>query len=181
VIQDADLQNIEEQPTVYYEKGGTLEDFGTTNSSMSGWGMVIAYAGGDNIADDALSEDQMKGMGATLDPEYILEADPDYVVLSGSNDLGLTTDETILETADFSIIDREGWDNITAVENGDVYEVMHELSRTPISFYAVQELAKVFYPETFEDLDPDANLAEYFENYTLLGDDSSIWFMQISD
>jgi iron complex transport system substrate-binding protein len=40
---------------------------------------------------------------------------------------------------------------------------MHELSRTVYSFYPCLKLAKIFYPDEFQDVDPDALLAEFFD------------------
>ncbi len=78
---------------MYYEKSGYSEIYGSTSTSVSGWGSVIAYAGGDNIADAVLMESgAAKGGSNVLDPEYVLTANPDFVILSGVNSLGLGKD-----------------------------------------------------------------------------------------
>jgi iron complex transport system substrate-binding protein len=188
IIENLELASRTDKPTVYYEKGGDSQNIGTTSSSVLGWGQIIAYAGGENIADAVLmNESNQSGSNATggsnsnvLDPEYVLESDPDYIILSGVNTLGLTADDSLSENTEFDIVNRLGWDNLTAVENGDVYEIMHEMNRTIYSFYPCLYLAKTFYPEELADVDPDAILAEFFETYTLLDSDTGLWTLKMN-
>ena len=85
IIESKNLKGRSDKPTVYYEKSGYSEIFGSTSTSASGWGAVIDVAGGDNIADPLLLESSAgKGGNNTIDPEYILQADPDFIILSGS-------------------------------------------------------------------------------------------------
>lgn len=50
LIASKNLNARTDQPSVYYEKSGYSQIFGSTSTSKSGWGTVIAAAGGDNIA-----------------------------------------------------------------------------------------------------------------------------------
>lgn len=54
VVKDG-LANVKRgKPLVYYEKSGTAEVYGPSSTSKtSGWGALINYAGGDNLADHA--------------------------------------------------------------------------------------------------------------------------------
>lgn len=179
ILRAKNLSDRDDKPTVYYEKSGYSEIFGSTSASNSGWGSVVAYAGGDNIADAVLLESgAAKGGSNVLDPEYILEVDPDFIILSGVNSLGLGKDPAPAESAKFDIVNRTGWPELKAVQNGNLYEIMHELSRTVYSFYPCQKMAKIFYPEEFEDVDPDAILEEFFDRYTLIESDMGIWTAQ---
>jgi iron complex transport system substrate-binding protein len=176
LLRAKNLSARSDKPTVYYEKSGYSEIYGSTSTSASGWGSVIAYAGGDNIADAVLMESgAAKGGSNVLDPEYVLTANPDFVILSGVNSLGLGKDPALADNAEFDIVNRPGWAELSAVQNENVYEIMHELSRTVYSFYPCLKLAKIFYPDEFQDVDPDALLAEFFDRYTLIDSDMGVW------
>lgn len=80
VVKDG-LANVKRgKPLVYYEKSGTAEVYGPSSTSKtSGWGALINYAGGDNLADHAAGK-SMEG-GVMLDPEFVITADPDFIIL----------------------------------------------------------------------------------------------------
>lgn len=162
-------------PTVYYEKSGYADIFGSTATSKSGWGLVVDIAGGKNIADDLLLDTAASGGGNTLDPEYVLNADPDFIVVSGINDGWL---DSVSEKRDckFDIINRNGWSNLKAVKNNDLYEFAHSTSRSIYAFYPSLKLAAILYPEEFEGINPEAVLDEFFERFTLVDKSISTWF-----
>ncbi|SKC39302.1 ABC transporter substrate-binding protein [Maledivibacter halophilus] len=179
IVRSKNLLKRTDKPTFYYEKSGYSEVFGSTSSSDSGWGSVIAFAGGENIADSILKESgASKGGRNVIDPEYVLKADPEYIILSGVQSLGLNCDKDITKTAEFDIINRTGWEELSAVQKGNVYEIMHEMSRTVYSFYPTLVFAKMFYPDEFSDVNPDAILDEFFEKYTLIDDDMGVWTLK---
>ncbi|MEL7624620.1 MAG: ABC transporter substrate-binding protein [Clostridiales bacterium] len=174
------LDQRQDKPTVYYEKSGYSEIFGSTSSSQSGWGTVIALAGGENIADPVLLDSAAgKGGNSTLDPEYVLEANPEFIVLSGSgagwmdNYPGSTP-----EVPKFDILNRTGWRELAAVKNGNVYELAHATSRTIFGFHAVLKLASIFYPEDFQGIDVDGIMDEFFDKFMLVDSDVTGWCYQ---
>lgn len=183
LIASKNLGKKEHQPTVYYEKSGYAEIFGSTSSSLSGWGTVIETAGGDNIADPVLlASSAGKGGGNTLDPEYIIEADPDFIILSGSgagwmdNFAGSTP-----SLPKFDIVKRTGWSNLKAVKEDQVYEIAHASSRSIFGFYAALKLAEVFYPEEFGSVDADAVMDDFFKRFMLVDSTVTGWFYRISE
>lgn len=181
LIASKKLSQREDQPTVYYEKSGYSEIYGSTATSASGWGLPISIAGGENIADALLLDSAASGgSGNALDPEYVIEADPDYIILSGTNDGWL---DCIKETkkCEFDIVNRIGWRDLTAVKNGDLYEFAHAASRSIYAFYPCLKMAKIFYPEEFNELDPEAELNEFFDRFMLLDSDITTWFMSLED
>ncbi len=174
------LDQRQDKPTVYYEKSGYSEIFGSTSSSQSGWGTVIALAGGENIADPVLLDSAAgKGGNSTLDPEYVLEANPEFIVLSGSgagwmdNYSGSTP-----EVPKFDILNRTGWRELAAVKNGNVYELAHATSRTIFGFHAVLKLASIFYPEDFQGINVDGIMDEFFDKFMLVDSDVTGWCYQ---
>lgn len=180
-ILSKNLSQRQDKPTVYYEKSGYSEIYGSTSTSKSGWGACIASAGAENIADTLLLESAAAGGSSnTLDPEYVIEANPDYIILSGVNDGWL---DKLNEKKDykFDILNRTGWSELKAVKNENLYEFAHSTSRSIYAFYPSLKMAKIFYPEEFKDVDPDAVLDEFFDRFMLLDSDISTWFLSMKD
>jgi iron complex transport system substrate-binding protein len=178
LIASKNLNKKDKIPTVYYEKSAYSQVFGSTATSKSGWGLPIKIAGGNNIADEVLLNTAASGgAGNTLDPEYVLEKNPDFIILSGINDGWLDILKK-KEAPSFDVLNRNGWKNLNAVTKGNVYEFAHSTSRSIYAFYPTLKMAKIFYPEEFTDLDPEAVLEEFFEKYMLLGTDISTWFIE---
>ncbi len=124
-------------PKVYYELGrfGGLNSVGP-NSYL---GSLMTKAGGQNIVSE-----QAKNF-PTLDPEFVVAANPDVIILGHSS--------TLAELAA-----RPGWSNITAVKKERVYVLSQEqidtLNRSgPRISEAVKTLATIFYPYLFKDDD----------------------------
>lgn len=177
LIAAKNLAQRQDKPTVYYEKSGYSEVYGSTGTSASGWGLPIAIAGGDNIADAVLLDKASAGGSSnTLDPEYVIKADPDYIILSGVNDGWLDSLNKKKEPPQYDIINRTGWSNLQAVKNNNVYEFAHSTSRSIYAFYPCLKMAKLFYPEEFADLDPEAVLDEFFHKFMLVDSNISTWF-----
>ncbi|WP_104372631.1 ABC transporter substrate-binding protein [Desulfocucumis palustris] len=181
LIASKKLSQRGDKPTVYYEKSGYSEIYGTTATSVTGWGLPISIAGGENIADELLLGTAASGGGGNnVDPEYVLKADPDYIILSGVNDGWL---DSVKETKEcqYDIINRVGWRDLTAVKNGNLYEFAHATSRSIYAFYPCLKMAKIFYPEEFKEVDPEAVLDEFFERFMLLDSDITTWFTGLED
>lgn len=170
------------KPLVYYEKSGSAELFGpSSRSNVSGWGTLVARAGGENLADRAGAGRPVNGPpgSVSLDPEYVLTSDPDFILISGTSDMGLCAppEETIKDR--FSIVKRPGWDRLKAVKNKNVYEYQHELSRTCCVFYPTLSFAKLFHPEAFADIDPEARLAEFYDRFMIVKSSDGLWKMRL--
>ncbi len=54
---------------------------------------------------------------------------------------------------------------VPAVESGNVYVVTNDVYRGARDFVGIGYLAKRFYPELFEDLDPKATHQEYLTRF----------------
>lgn len=182
LIASKKLSERDDKPTVYYEKSGYSEIFGSTSTSKSGWGAVIAAAGGDNIADPLLLESAAgKGGNNTLDPEYVIQSDPDFIILSGSGAGWMDNyPGSEPEVPKFDIINRTGWSNLKAVKNNNVCEIAHAMSRSVFGFHAAMKMASVFYPEEFKDVDADAIINEFFEKFMLVDSSVTGWMYRIS-
>ena len=98
---------------------------------------LIALAGGANIAENTTSEYPM------LTSEFIVAQDPEIIVYT----IGYMTTTTVEE-----IESRSGWDEITAVKNGDIYSMDDNVvSRYgPRIVDGLEELAGILHPDLFE-------------------------------
>ena len=83
----------------------------------------------------------------TATPEAIIDANPDVILANtpGTNEAGLTAIEDIES--------REGWDTITAVKNGDVYQIdKNSSSRASQNIIkALKEIDKDVYQDEYKD------------------------------
>ena len=65
--------------------------------------------------------------------------------------------------------------DLEAVKNGNFHVIFHQFYNSPYHFIAIQQLAKWFYPEDFEDLDPQATFAELHERFLPFGVSGTFW------
>ncbi len=169
-------------PKVYMEfsdaEGPSV--YGATYGKLM-WGALIAQCGGDNIAKDLVTE-----ASAAIAPEQVLSANPDIVIFAGNQfpdntvnvGLGYTSDKATAEKAIASYAGREGWSELNAVKNKQMYALYHDLSRHIFDVAGLQYMAKVIHPELFKDLDPDATLKEFHDQFYPV-DYTGVWFAQM--
>ncbi|MEP1614059.1 MAG: ABC transporter substrate-binding protein [Roseobacter sp.] len=155
------------KPTVYVELARKGADEVGNSYGNTMWGKLVASAGGDNIAEDQIAK------WGPLTPEYVLSKNPDVVFLAGSGWLsrdkavvmgpGVETELTHARMQPY--LGRPGWDKITAVNEGQIHGLYHGGARTLYDFAFFQYIAKTLHPEQFADVDPQANLDAFFEEY----------------
>ena len=107
----ADLPEVDEPLTYYHELDNTLY----TVTSATFVGEVYELAGLENIADAA---DDGSGY-PQLSAEYLLEADPDLIFLADTKCCGQNA---------ATVAARPGWDQLSAVRNGDVVELDDDIA-----------------------------------------------------
>ena len=181
IMNSKNLKNRKDKPTVYYEKSGYSEVFGPTATSKSGWGIIINIAGGKNIADELLADKPVsKGGGNTIDPEYVLKSNPDFIILSGVNDGWLDSSKE-KKKCQFDIVNRNGWKDLKAIKNRNLYEFAHSTSRSIYGFYPALKMATIFYPKEFKGVNPEAVLDEFFDKFMLLDSSISTWMYNLED
>ena len=132
-----------------------------TGSEGSGVHDVITMSGGYNIASD------LPGPYPQVDPEWVIRENPEVIFFPAFDNLtGYTMDSD--ENAKLFIeeaCNRTGLKETDAVENGRVYVIDGFCVEAVRGFVGVCYCAKWFYPELFEDLNPDAIHREYFEKW----------------
>jgi iron complex transport system substrate-binding protein len=124
-----------EPTSVYYELDPTPYSVGP-NSFI---GVLIEKAGGANIVDAAL------GDFPQLDPEYLVAADPEVIILA---------DAPFGESA-ATVAARPGWGGLRALETGRVYELSEAESDLtgragPRVAEVVRLFARLLHPEVFD-------------------------------
>ena len=129
---------ITDKKSVYFEigAGSGLYTFGNETFLNE----MIETIGAINIFGDENS-------WITVTPEAVIDANPDVILANspGTNEAGLTAVE--------DIVSREGWDTVTAVKNGDVYQIdKNSSSRASQNIIkALKEMDKAVYPNEYKD------------------------------
>ena len=153
----------EEKPKVYVESGGHWgpADY-KTYSGTSLEQMVIDRAGGKNIFAD-IEQDYFE-----VDPEEVVMRNPGIIIkFIRPMDVGYDEDLFKIEAARArdEMMNRPELANVDAVKNGMVYVFDWELTLGPTHPISVVYWAKLFHPDLFEDLDPQAIYEEYLTEY----------------
>ena len=122
--------------------------------------------GGINIAED------LKGTWPTVDPEWVLEQNPDIIIAHlmciTTRCCGYEVDEpSEMAAAREDILNRPELAKVTAVKTGHVYTIaFQELAQGGAgSLLGIAYMAKWFHPNLFEDLDPKAIHQEYLTRF----------------
>ena len=171
------------KPTVYLEVGmNGPEEFGNSFSSNYSWGALATMVGADVITKDVIKKT------SPINPEFILEKNPDIIMIMGSYwpkkptsmRLGFeATEDSSQALLKAFTTERQGWSELKAVENKQVYSAHHGLPREVFDAAVFEYLAKTFYPEEFKDVDPEATLKEFYDKF-LPFSYSGIWFMHMN-
>lgn len=156
----------EARPRVYMEFSMGPSQYGNTWSEQM-WGALIRDCGGTNIAAG------MEGASVEIAPEQVISADPEVIIftcspredVSDNVVLGYGADESLAREHLEAYKTREGWADLSAVKENKLGALYHDLSRHIFDFAGAQFLAKQIRPDIFPDLDPEANLAEFFERF----------------
>ncbi len=101
--------DVPEGTTYYHE----LDDTFYSVTSTTFVGDVYGLFGLESIADEA-SDPEQDGGYPQLSAEYIIEADPDLVFLADTDCCDVSAE---------SVAERAGWDQLTAVQNGNIVEL----------------------------------------------------------
>lgn len=159
------------RPKVFIERiGGYTEDcclsFGNEN-----FGKFVELAGGDNVAKDVIP-----GTFGQLNPEKVLVANPDQVVVTSANweafapggswvGLGPGADLVEAKRKLQAYTLRPAYAGTSAFQHREFHAIWHQFYNSPYQFAAIQQLAKWFHPQLFADLDPDATFRELHERF----------------
>lgn len=130
------VSKVETRPLVFYELDGTDPAKPWTPGPGSFLDELIRAAGGENAAAGLTSA------WAQISIEELLVQDPDIILL-GDSIYGMTPDQ---------VAARSGWDGLSAIEEGRIYEFNDDLvSRPgPRLVDGLEELARLIHPELYQ-------------------------------
>ena len=171
----------EDRPRVYMEFSMGPSQYGNTWSEQM-WGALIKQCGGTNIAAG------MEGASVEISAEQVISANPQVIIfacsprtdVSDNVVLGYGADKALATKNIEAYKARAGWSGLDAVKNNRMGGVYHDLSRHIFDFAGAQALAKMIQPEIFRDIDPEANLAEFFKKYMPVELDG-VWTIQLEN
>lgn len=131
------------------------------------WGTVIESVGAVNIA-----KGQVENWGP-LNPEYIIAQQPDVILLAGSEWVnkpeavlvGFGADPVLAQERMKAYVARPGWADLPAVKSGNVHAIYHGGARTLSDFIFARYIAKLVHPEAFSDVDPQAEVNAYYDEW----------------
>ena len=136
---------------------------GAAAYAVTHWGhKMVAAAGGLDIAADVPTP------WARLSAEWILGKDPQVIVARAmpARSLGYgVVEEQNAGAQRQALLNRPGWAGVRAVRDGKVYLLAFEVCSAPRAPIGILYMAKWFYPELFEDLDPDAVHKEFLREF----------------
>ena len=153
----------EDKPVVYFE----WLPYYTFNKDATIYHNLIAIPGGINATGD------MPTTYGTIDQEWVIEQNPDIIISMAMpfSYYGYPPVACGYEVDDYSeieafreaILNRSELSEVTAIKEGRVYIIHSELSA--ISCIGFAYFAKWFYPDLFEDLDPQALHQEWLTRF----------------
>lgn len=170
-----------ERPSVFIDRAGGYSDECCMSFGPANFGDYVTLAGGSNIAEGIIPNSF-----GNLNPEQIIAANPDHVVVTGGNwdayvpggnwvGVGPGSDMQEARAKLEALTERTAMTGIEAVESGNFHAIWHQFYNSPYYFVAVQQLAKWLHPELFEDLDPNATMEELHERFLPIDYEPGYW------
>lgn len=135
----------------------------TSAGQGSGGDELLQLAGVDNLMGDESTP------YPKASDEWVIEQDPQVIVkmVSAREDaFGPGKDETAAAELHEALTARPGWEGVDAVQNDRVILFSDKVGTNPLGMAMVPLfVANMAYPDQFEDVDPDAELARMLEKY----------------
>nr|WP_235680996.1 ABC transporter substrate-binding protein [Agrobacterium vitis] len=166
-VTDVIEQKKPARPNVFVERIGGYADDCCLTFGNENFGRYVEIAGGHNIGGDFLP-----GTFGQLNPEQVIAADPDQVVVTSANweayvpgghwiPLGPGANRQEAERKLEWFTTRNAYVGTKAVKNRSFHGIWHQFYNSPYEFIAIQQIAKWLHPDLFADLDPDETFREY--------------------
>ncbi|MEJ8475960.1 ABC transporter substrate-binding protein [Roseibium algae] len=170
-----------DRPKVLIDRAGGYSEECCMSFGDGNFGRYIELAGGTNIASGIIPN-----TFGTLNPEQIIAANPDQVIVTGGNwdayvpgggwvGVGPGADMTEARRKLMNLTKRPAMTGIDAVEAGNFHAIWHQFYNSPYQFVAIQKIAKWLHPDLFETLDPEATMKELHENYLPVSYEPGYW------
>ena len=177
-----------EKPSVFLESRVGLAENCCEAMGNEMIGKFVTLAGGKNIFADTVP-----GVISQISVEQVIFTDPDVYITTAIGSSGLDAEtnarrivlgaKTNADQARASLarsMERTGLPLLSAVKNRKVYSVWHHIYNNPINVFALQAMAKWLHPDIYADLDPDAELATFFEHFQAV-DLNGVYWIGLND
>lgn len=169
------------RPLVMMERAGGYSDDCCMSFGSENFGKMVEIAGGKNFASDLIP-----GTFGTVNPEAVVAANPDVVIITGGNwgayvpggawvGLGPGSDLVEARRKLAGLARRPAFSQTKAVKDGRVHAIWHQFYNSPYQFVAIQEIATWLHPELFKDLDAEATLKTLHERFLPLPYEPGYW------
>ncbi|WP_187498119.1 ABC transporter substrate-binding protein [Erwinia aphidicola] len=169
------------RPKVMLDRAGGYTEECCMSFGDENFGRMVEVAGGINIAKGLIP-----GTFGTLNPEQIIAARPDVVVVTGANWknyntaggwVGVGPGANISEATQrlTALMARPAFRTLPVATNGNAHAIWHQFYDSPYQFVAIQALAKWLHPELFKDIDPDATFREFHQRFLPIDYQPGYW------
>ncbi|MFC3124148.1 ABC transporter substrate-binding protein [Pseudoroseomonas globiformis] len=159
------------RPKVMVERAGGYDESCCMSFGNENFGRMVTLAGGENIAARLIP-----GTFGTVNPEQVIAAQPDAVVVTGANwelyspggawvGVGPGADPEVARRKLRALMQRPAYRHLPAGRGVRVHAIWHQFYDNPYQFVAIQALAKWLHPELFADLDPEATFRAFHERF----------------
>lgn len=159
------------RPKVMIERAAGYDESCCMSFGNENFGRMVAMAGGDNIAAGLIP-----GTFGTVNPEQVVAARPDVVLVTGSNwklyapdggwvGVGPGADQALARARLAKLMQRAAYKTLPVAKSGRVHAIWHQFYDSPYQFVAIQAIAKWLHPELFADLDPDATFRTFHAQF----------------
>lgn len=160
-----------EKPLVMMERAAGYTDDCCMSFGNENFGKMVEIAGGTNLAGSIIP-----GTFGVVNPEQIIAADPDQVIVTGSNwelyvpggawvGVGSGADTAKARDKLARLMSRPAYTGVKAVRNRQVHAIWHQFYNSPYQFVAIQQVAKWLHPDLFKDVDPNETMRVLYERF----------------
>ena len=144
----------DKKPNVFIDGGGSVTDRKDRSDHL----MTCEQAGGINIAANL-------GEQKTVEVEWIIEQNPNVIIGCSFGGGYETDDESVYKAHYDEIIGLPGFAQIKAVQDDRVYIITGRFGMGLATPIGTVHMAKWFYPDLFEDLNPQEMHQEYVDKF----------------
>jgi iron complex transport system substrate-binding protein len=159
------------KPVVMIERAGGYSDDCCMSFGNENFGKIVEIAGGQNLAAKIIP-----GTFGIVNPEQIIAANPDQVIVTGSNwelyvpggawvGVGSGADKAEARRKLEALMKRPAYTGVKAVQNRQVHAIWHQFYNSPYQFVAIQEIARWLHPELFKDVDADETMKALYSRF----------------
>ena len=174
------------KPLVMMERAAGYGDDCCMSFGNENFGKMVEMAGGTNLAGTIIP-----GTFGVVNPEQVIAANPDQVIVTGSNwelyvpggkwvGVGSGADKANARAKLDALMKRPAYTGVKAAQNKQVHAIWHQFYNSPYQFVAIQQMAKWLHPELFRDLDPDQTMRTLYERFLPVSYKPGYW-VSLSD